>query len=53
MQQRTLSSDLTPLVKFALPVMMLLGYGFGELWSWRVNQTSESGIVWRPNEGLP
>ena len=34
MQQRTLSSDLTPLVKFALPVVMLLAFGFGELWSW-------------------
>ena len=34
MQPRTLSSDLTPLVKFALPVVMLLAYGFAELWSW-------------------
>lgn len=30
MPQRTLSSDLTPLVKFVLPVVMLLAYGFGE-----------------------
>ena len=34
MQQRTLSSDLTPLVKFVLPVVMLIAYGFGEWWSW-------------------